>query len=100
MSESITIRGTVVEVQEAKEFGSNGFRKSVIAVKTPGEYPQEYGIEFVKDKADAAVAALTVGDEVEIECNLRGREYNGKYYTSLQGWKWNKAEGGSEEPAF
>jgi hypothetical protein len=48
-------------------------------------------IDFVKDKCDV-LNAYKVGDSVEVGINIRGNEYNGKYYVSLQGWKISKLE--------
>jgi hypothetical protein len=31
---------------------------------------------------------------VEVSFNVRGNEYNGKYYVNLQAWKLNKMDGG------
>ena len=30
---------------------------------------------------------LTIGQDVSVEVNLRGNEYNDKYYLSLNGWR-------------
>ena len=34
--------------------------------------------------------AFNEGDAVSVGINLRGSEYNGKYYLNAQGWKINK----------
>jgi hypothetical protein len=33
---------------------------------------------------------LNEGDSVAVSYNLRGREWNGKYYVNVQGWKLEK----------
>ena len=38
-----------------------------------------------------------VGDNVEVEFNIRGREFNGKIYNSLSHWKCSKDKGASME---
>ena len=57
-----------------------------MAIETAEQYPQTIGIEFVKDKA-TMLDMLSEGDEVEVSVNIRGREFNGKYYINLDGWK-------------
>jgi hypothetical protein len=34
------------------------------------------------------------GDNIEVEFDLRGREWNGKYFTNLQAWRINRAGDG------
>ena len=36
---------------------------------------------------------MSIGQEVTVHFNLRGNEYNGKYYVNLQAWRLDKGEG-------
>lgn len=85
MSDKIEIKGTVETILEIQEFAS-GFKKRTIVVNTGGKYPQTVPIDFAKEKIDL-LDNLTNGQEVTIGVNIRGNEYNGKYYVSLAGWK-------------
>ena len=85
MSEKIEIKGTVETILEIQEFAS-GFKKRTIVVNTGGKYPQTVPIDFAKEKIDL-LDNLANGQEVAIGVNIRGNEYNGKYYVSLAGWK-------------
>jgi hypothetical protein len=42
-------------------------------------------LEFTQDKCDLLDSA-TIGDTALIAFNIRGREWNGKYFTRLEGW--------------
>jgi len=94
MSE-LTIKGTIKVLEETKSFGSNGFEKRDFVIETEGEYPQSIKLEFVQQKCEL-LDKFAEGQNVEVSFNLRGNEYNGKYYTNLQAWKINLAEG--EQP--
>ena len=85
MSESVNITGPVTVILEEQTFGS-GFTKQSFVVQVGDKYPQDICIDAVKDDC-AKVAALNVGDLVSVQCNIKGRLYNGKYYTNLQMWK-------------
>ena len=85
MSEKIDIKGTVETILEIQEFAS-GFKKQTLVIDTGGKYPQKIAIDFAKEKIEL-LAKLTDGQEVTVGVNLRGNEYNGKYYVSLAGWK-------------
>jgi hypothetical protein len=90
MSDIIEIKGTVHEVMETQTFES-GFQKRVLVIKTEDEkYPQTIPVEFVKDKT-SLLNGLQRGQAVTACVNLRGNEYNGKYYCNITGWKLESA---------
>ena len=88
MSNQVT--GKVKLIGEIETFPS-GFQKRSLVVETEEQYPQPISIEFFKDKTDL-LNDLKVGQSVTVSINIRGNEYNGKYYTSLNGWRIDKGE--------
>jgi hypothetical protein len=85
------VKGTIKVVGTTQEVGSNGFTKRQLVVTTDEQYPQDIAIDFVKDKC-SILDKYGVGQQVTVGVNLRGSEYNGKYYVNLQGWKINAAD--------
>jgi len=85
MSESNELTGKVHHIGEVQTFAS-GFTKRVLVIETDEKYPQTIPVEFAKDKT-AKLDGLAVGQKVTVSYNLRGNEYNGKYYVNLGGWK-------------
>ena len=85
------VNGKVILVGNTEEVGQNGFTKRIVVVETAEQYPQKLAIDFVKDKT-RVLDSYKVGDNVSISINLRGSEYNGRYFVNLQGWKISKAE--------
>jgi hypothetical protein len=98
MSISVTIEGTVIEVQPTQEFGSNGFRKSAIVIDTGGEYPDKLKVDWIKDKADKAAQDIPEGSGIKVAAYLNGREWNGKYFIGLTGIRWEFAGHDASEP--
>ena len=92
--EQPSIKGTIEVIQEKQTFPS-GFVKQIVVVNTGGEWPQQIPVEFVKEKTDL-LSVLTQGQQVEVFYNLRGNEYNGKYYANIQGWRIDT--GSQEQP--
>lgn len=86
------IAGTVHEIGETQTFGNNGFTKRQIVIKTAGKWEQMIPVQFLKDRT-AALDKVRVGDEVTIQCDVGGREYNGRYYLELTGWRVEGADG-------
>ena len=97
---SYTITGRLTHIGATEEVGASSFQKRQIVVETTGQYPQQIALELVKDKCSLA-DTFKVGDTVEVGFDLRGREYNGKYYTNLNAWKINHAQqNGSDTTVF
>ena len=88
------ISGKIKLINEAKEYGSNSFRKREVVITTEEQYPQDLLIEFVQDKCEI-LNSFQVGQSVKIDINLRGREWESpqgevKYFNSIQGWRIEK----------
>jgi len=88
MSEVI---GKVIVLGNTEEVGQNGFTKRMLVVETDEQYRQKIAIDFVKDKT-SVLDNYKIGDAVKVSVNLRGSEYNGRYFVNLQGWRIQKAE--------
>lgn len=85
------VQGTIYKIGETETFPS-GFTKRLLVVESEGEYPQKIPMEFVKEKT-SILDNYKVGDKVTVDINLRGNEYQEKFYLSAQGWKIEKSEG-------
>jgi hypothetical protein len=71
---------------------SDRFRKREFVVQTKEQYPQTLCFEFTQDKT-SVLDAYQAGQEVNVEFNIRGREWTPpqggatRYYTTLQAWR-------------
>lgn len=94
------LNGTVKKIFEEKTFGS-GFNVREFVVTTEADkFPQDICFQCVKEKTEL-VAKLKEGDKVKVAFDLRGREYQGKYFVNLNAWKidYNAGEASaSDEP--
>lgn len=83
------LEGRIIKVMDVQSFDS-GFTKREFVVNTYKEtYPQDIKFEVFKDKC-SMLDQYNPGDAVKVEFNIRGNEYNGKYYVTLQAWKLEK----------
>lgn len=80
------LTGKVKLIQEAKTFDSGFTKREMVVIVEDGKYPQEINIEFIQDKV-ALLDSLEIGQQVTVTFDIRGREYNGRYFNNLQGWK-------------
>ena len=90
--------GKIKVINETQTFDS-GFQKREIVVTTEETYPQDIKLEFTKDKC-FIIDQYKVGQSVTVAFNLRGNEYNGKYYVNLQGRKIGHNEEGADDFPF
>jgi single-stranded DNA-binding protein len=95
MMNELTIKGKITFVDEVREFGSNGFRKHQVVVETgDGRWDNPIPVEFTKDSIELS-KELKVGDQVQIQTRINGREWQGKdgvtkWFTSINGYKITK----------
>ena len=91
------LTGKIKLIQEAKTFDSGFTKREMVVIVEDGKYPQEINLEFVQDKV-ALLDALQPGQEVTVTFDIRGREYNGRYFNNLQGWKITAGGAGNSFP--
>ncbi len=60
-------------------------REFVIEVQD-GQYPQMVKFQLTQDKC-ALMDDYNEGDQVVVDFDLRGREWNDKYFTNLNAWR-------------
>ncbi len=92
------LTGKVKLIQEPQTFASGFTKREVVVTVEDGKYPQEINLEFLQDKV-SLLDDLSEGQEVKISFDIRGREYNGRYFNNLVGWKIEAGEGAAAAPA-
>ena len=83
----MTKEGVIIAIDDTITFDS-GFTKREFVIKTTddGDYPQDIKFELVKDKT-TLIDKYNVGDRITVHLNIRGREWNDKYFVNLVAWK-------------
>jgi hypothetical protein len=70
--------------------GKNGtWKKQEFIIARDGQFPKDVCVEIWGDKIDQF--ALNEGEDVVLSIDIQSREYNGKWFTSVQAWKAQKA---------
>lgn len=87
------ITGKIKLIREEQSFQS-GFTKREFIITTEDKYPQDISFELLKDKT-SLISGCNDGDRLKVFFEIRGREYNGKYYNSLVAWKLEKLSEGA-----
>lgn len=89
--------GKIKLISEAQSFASGFTKREFVVTTAKDKYPQDLKFEVVKDKC-AMLDGFKTGQDVQVNFDIRGNEYNGKYYVSLSCWKLQAADGDAESP--
>lgn len=82
---TLKLTGTILNISEPQKVSENLTKKTLV-IKTDENYPQDVAFELVNKNLGLANDYNT-GDSISVCFNVRGREWKGKYYTSLTAWK-------------
>lgn len=80
------LTGKVKLVQDPQTFSSGFTKREVVVTVEDGKYPQDINLEFLQDKV-SLLDSVSEGQEIKVFFDIRGREYNGRYFNNLVGWK-------------
>lgn len=69
----------------------NVWKKREYVLETLDQFPKKVHFDFFGDRADQY--RLNIGDIVKLSFDIESREYNGRWYTSIRGWKAEPADG-------
>lgn len=82
---SFEIEGKVYKIGDIQTL-KNDFTKRDFVVETQEQYPQKVNFELVKDKT-ALADRFAIGQQVKVSFNVRGSEWNGRFFVNLSAWK-------------
>lgn len=89
---SFEITGSVKKIFDKQEL-ANSFTKREFVLRTEEDYPQDIKFECIKERC-SLLDKVKEGDRQRVQFNIRGREFNERYFVNLQAWRMTPAEGG------
>ena len=95
----MNVQGKIKVIGATETIGAKAFRKRLVVIETAEQYPQLIPIEFTQDKT-SLLDGFKVDEYAKISINLRGSEWQGKYYANIQGWKIERAEAEKSSDSF
>ncbi len=72
------------------------FQTREFIVKTDGQYPQFIKFQCTQDRC-GIIDGYEEGSTVKVYFDLRGREWNDKYFTNLNAWRVEKPQETSQD---
>lgn len=95
------IEGKVIQVLGERSGVSKASGKPWIVreyvLETKDSFPKKVAFDFFGDKAEQY--KLSLGDEIRLSFDIESREYQGRWYTSIRGWKSEPLTGAASAPA-
>lgn len=79
------LTGTIKKIFDKQEFPS-GFYKQEFVVTTDDRFPQDIKLDCLKEKGEI-LNGVKEGDRVTVHFDVRGREWNERYFVDLAAWK-------------
>ena len=94
------IEGKIIvklDPMSGKSKAGNDWQKQEYVLETHEAYPKKVHFDFFGEKASQY--PLEVGQEVRLSFDIESREYNGRWYTSIRGWKAEQIAAPGAQPA-
>lgn len=74
-----------------KKDGTGGWKKQLFLLDSETQFNNLYCFEiFGNDKVDSFLDHFNEGDSIKVDFNVNTSEYQGKYFTTLSAWKFEK----------
>jgi len=95
------VAGKIKLINEIQTFPSGFTKREFVVTTLHDKYPQDLKFEIVKDKC-SLLDDFEPEQDVQVSFDIRGNEFNGKYFVNLSCWKIQPANAGenSAEPGF
>ena len=95
--------GTIHKIYDTEQKSATFQAREFVIEIQDGQYPQLVKFQLAQDKCNL-IDGYVEGEQVSVDFDLRGREWNGKYFTNLQAWRVGRVAGeqasGQSAPAM
>lgn len=95
---SFELTGKLHHIFDTEQVKDTFRKREFVVEKADGQYPEFIKFQLVQDRTEL-MDQFSVGTQVTVSFDLRGREWQGKYFTNLQAWRVQvAADGGGQAP--
>ncbi len=90
--------GKVVKIFDTEQKTASFQAREFVIEIQDGQYPQMVKFQLTQDKC-TLVDDYREGDQIAVDFDLRGREWNDKYFTNLNAWRIGRAGESADDQA-
>jgi single-strand DNA-binding protein len=83
--DTMNVFGKIQQVSEVAAH-TEKFKSAKFLLETQEQYPQKIQFQLINDRT-SLVSKLKVGQFAKVHFNIKGAEWNGKYFVNLNAWK-------------
>ena len=90
---TMEIKGKIIQnlgIQSGTSKSGKAWAKASILIETEGQYPKKVVLDNMKNAEEFSKLAVGFVGVFHIEIN--SNEFNGRWYTSVNCWKWEAAQ--------
>ena len=87
------VAGKIKLINDTQTFPSGFTKREFVVTTAVDKYPQDLKFEVVKDKC-SMLDNFEPEQDVQVNFDIRGNEFNGKYFVNLSCWKIQAAGAG------
>ena len=87
----------VLPPQSGTSQAGNQWKKQEYVLETEDAYPKKICFDFFGDRVDQF--PLKINDRIKLSFDIESREYNGRWYTNIRGWKAEQVADQTMQPA-
>lgn len=88
-SQSFEVQGKLHKVFPSENKSGNFQAREFVIEVESGQYSQLVKFQLTQDRCDL-IDSYTEGEEIQVHFDLRGREWDGKYFTNLNAWRLSR----------
>lgn len=89
MSKSLEITGTLFKKFETEQISDKFQKREFVVSIEDGPYTEYVKFELIGDRCDL-LEPFSENEQVKVAFNLKGREWQGKYFVNLRAWRITK----------
>ena len=97
MSSSFEIKGKLHKKFDTENKTETFQAREFVILVESGNYPQYIKFQLTQDRC-SIVDSVEQGEEINVHFDLRGREWNEKYFTNLNAWRIEKSTQAAATP--
>ena len=95
---SFEIEGTLHKIYESENKSGKFVSREFVIQIPSGNYPEYPKFQLVQDRVNL-IDQYAEGDRIKVYIDLRGREWQGKFFTNLNCWRVERAAGEAQPVA-
>jgi len=95
---SFEIKGKLIKKYEIESKTATFQTREFVIEINSGNYPEFVKFQLTQDRC-SLIDSYKEGDTIKVSFDLRGREWQGKYFTNLNAWRVQADDSDSSKPS-